>query len=331
MISVEIPLLELAYYPRFHEAAKATSRLAADILGPCSVFLAYVGDHTSVTLLRVDAGEVRLPGAGERLAPDDLLTRVILQSKSGRFHFLDSARRLPRRYIGVPVALRDGRVFGVLGVVDTRTTEPAESELASLEALAHLLGTAIDAEQLRWHDPLTGVATWRLFDDRLSLEIERARRNNTYIAVVTISFDFPDGADLPGSAWWLTRLADRLRQSVRKGDTVARIGAKEFGVVMPDQRDNKSAARLTQTLHDVLADPLLYGEQTLSASPSLGVATFPLDGHDARTLLARSTAAMSASRSEGGNTWRVYSAQQHLRVVAHEIHRAGPSDTDSGL
>ena len=113
----------------------------------------------------------------------------------------------------------------------------------------------------------------------------------------------------------MTRLAERLRTSVRQGDTVARIGQREFALLVPDVRDTDVAQRVARTLYESLTDPFSLDGRDVHVSPGVGVAMLPHDGFEPDVLVERAIAAMSLARSDERGGYRMYSEEPSLRVM----------------
>ncbi|MCK4722568.1 MAG: PAS domain S-box protein, partial [Dehalococcoidia bacterium] len=87
-------------------------------------------------------------------------------------------------------------------------------------------------KHLAYHDTLTGLPNRPLFNEILTLELARAQRNQQQVAVMLLDLDefkhVNDTLGHPIGDQLLKAVADRMRRSVRKGDTVARMGGDEF-------------------------------------------------------------------------------------------------------
>ena len=87
-------------------------------------------------------------------------------------------------------------------------------------------------------DPLTGIANRRGFERALGIELERSlRRGHPFALVVVDLDDFKLVNDRHGHGVGdeaLVMLAERLQESVRSADTVARLGGEEFALLLPE-------------------------------------------------------------------------------------------------
>jgi len=108
------------------------------------------------------------------------------------------------------------------------------------------------------HDPLTGLANRRSWDERLDEELERARRSGLPLSIALIDLDgFKALNDTEGHAagdLLLQRAAAAWSGTVREaGDFLARVGGDEFAVLAPDSDVagvRALAARLTARTPD---------------------------------------------------------------------------------
>jgi len=166
--------------------------------------------------------------------------------------------------------------------------------------------------KLAFSDPLTDLPNRRLLEDRLDQEIARAHRKSHILALLFVDLDrFKSINDQHGHAtgdWLLRQVADRLHGCVRSSDTVARVGGDEFVVLVPDARTPCDAVLVAEKIRAAAAQPLVTPDgKMLDVSCSIGVALYPAQANDARTLLRRADDAMYRGKSSGGNSvwlWR---------------------------
>jgi len=189
------------------------------------------------------------------------------------------------------------------------STSPATPGLAF--ALADLAAIAIDrahlaagaAERAEWTerlahiDPLTGLANRRTFDRVLELELARAARQQSEVAVAIFDIDaFRETNDAAGHAAGddvLRAVAAVIAEQVRLVDTVARIGGDEFVVVAPG---NGGPAVAERVIRAIQALPAVDGR---AVSVSAGIARFPVDGASPEEIVAGALDALEAARHVG--------------------------------
>ena len=103
------------------------------------------------------------------------------------------------------------------------------------------------------HDPLTGLANRRHFDDELARHVESCRRYGVNGALLVLDLDhFKEVNDTLGHATGdelLVQVADILRSRLRSTDVVARLGGDEFAVLLT-HADKKATAAVAQSIVD---------------------------------------------------------------------------------
>jgi diguanylate cyclase (GGDEF)-like protein len=141
---------------------------------------------------------------------------------------------------------------------------------------------------LALHDELTGLPNRRLFQDRLTVALERARRAGTKVAVLVVDLDrFKQVNDALGhhvGDLLLCRVGGIFTARIRNSDTVARTGGDEFSVILEDATDRESADQVAHSLLQNLNAPLQLEAHTVWVGASIGVAVFPDDASDMESL-----------------------------------------------
>jgi len=150
------------------------------------------------------------------------------------------------------------------------------------------------------HDDLTGLPNRVLFFDRLSHSIDRGARSCTRFAVVFIDLDgFKEVNDVCGHAAGdeiLRRVANRLQNSVRANDTVARIGGDEFTILFEPIPDRRTAETLVRALAEKFLEPLVIDGYQHPISMSAGIAIYPEDGREPHVLVQTADTAMYVAK-----------------------------------
>jgi diguanylate cyclase (GGDEF)-like protein len=161
--------------------------------------------------------------------------------------------------------------------------------LVAVGMILLLLEDQIDHNKhLALHDHLTGLPNRRLYLDRLSSALERARRAETSAAVLVIDLDrFKQVNDTLGHHMGdlvLQRVAAIFSSRVRRSDTVARTGGDEFSVILEEPTTFKDASLVGRSLIKLLDAPIDFGDRTVQIGASVGVAIFPEDAQDSEAL-----------------------------------------------
>ncbi len=278
-------------------------------------FLAYV----SAALV---AGTLRnlLIGLAMAAVFHRLLTRPLLQI--GRA----VARIDPEKPYGQPLVVPRGHADDELGFVITRfnhTLTLLEQEHDELRRLATRC-------------PLTGLANRALLLDRLDHAIDLAERSREpgvgRLAVLYVDLDrFKRVNDSLGHGvgdLLLCRVAERLGASVRRCDTVGRLGGDEFLVVLERVADGEEAAMVAQRLLDGLSALREVGDHRVHVTASIGIVLHPMEPAAGRVtadgagLMRMADSAMQAAKGAGGNRFVFHTrdmtdrAETRLRLEA---------------
>jgi len=166
---------------------------------------------------------------------------------------------------------------------------------------------------LAYHDPLTKLPNRLLLRDRIDHSLQNALREGSEAAVLFLDLDrFKGINDTYGHAvgdGLLREVAKRIKNLVRKEDTVSRYAGDEFVVFMENIPDAKSPAKLAQKLIDTFNAPVYIKGHRLKISTSVGISLFPQDGHNTDTLIKNADAAMYRAKKEGRNNFQYYSLE----------------------
>jgi diguanylate cyclase len=177
-------------------------------------------------------------------------------------------------------------------------------EVSELGRRFNLMREAIAAREeqvtrLAYRDPLSDLPNRVLFNDRLRVALEGAKRANGRLTVLLMDLDrFKNINDTLGhhiGDLVLQQVAQRLTALVRKSDTTARLGGDEFAVLLNGAGVEEGQA-VAAKIVAALEQPIAVGQQQLDVRASVGVAAFPAHGDDAETLVRHADAAMYAAK-----------------------------------
>ena len=156
-----------------------------------------------------------------------------------------------------------------------------------------------------YHDQLTRLPNRLLFHDRLELALAQAQRRGCSLAVLFIDLDrFKLVNDTYGHGegdHLLRGVASRLRQSLRKGDTLARVGGDEFLALLPDLSSPNDAEGIALKILQTLHEPFQLKHGDFRVTVSVGIAVYPKDGEVADLLIQHADIAMYQVKRSGKN------------------------------
>ena len=171
-----------------------------------------------------------------------------------------------------------------------------------------------------FHDPVTDLANRALFHDRVQHALDLQEHGGTALAVVFLDLDdFKTVNDSLGHAAGdelLGGVAERLRASVRRGDTAARLGGDEFALLL-EHADRDTAVAVAATLIDALGAPFRVEGREVFIRASVGITIrepATPGGRTADDLLREADAAMYMAKELGKGGFQLY--EPRMRQVA---------------
>lgn len=177
-------------------------------------------------------------------------------------------------------------------------------------------------EHIAHFDALTNLPNRMLLADRLQQAMTQAQRRGLLLAVAYLDLDgFKSVNDRYGHGvgdQLLVALADAMKEALREGDTLARIGGDEFVAVMTDLESPASCVPMLNRLLDAASKPFQVRELLLNASASIGVTFYPqVQELEADQLLRQADQAMYQAKVAGKNRYHVFDALQDSSLRGH--------------
>ncbi|WP_218938123.1 EAL domain-containing protein [Billgrantia lactosivorans] len=177
-------------------------------------------------------------------------------------------------------------------------------------------------QNMAFFDSLTELPNRILLSDRLRQAMLAARRSGCKVSLAYLDLDgFKEINDRLGHDVGdrvLVRIAERLTSALREADTVARLGGDEFIIVLPEQSDVASVARLIARLLRRIAEPIEIEGDSLYVSGSIGVVHFsPEDEIEPEQLIRQADQAMYQAKQAGKNRFHIFDAEHDRAVRGH--------------
>ena len=152
-------------------------------------------------------------------------------------------------------------------------------------------------------DPLTGLHNRRMFEETFDQAIARARRAQTSLALAYLDIDhFKRINDTLGHGMGdkvLVEFARRLKEAVRATDTVARLAGDEFVVIFENLSDPALPQVMGEKILAAMGPDFALGEEFLTVSTSVGIATGMARGATMEHFLASADRALYAAKEAG--------------------------------
>ncbi len=177
-------------------------------------------------------------------------------------------------------------------------------------------------EHMAHFDALTSLPNRALLADRLRQGMAQAQRRGELLAVAYLDLDgFKTINDKHGHEagdQLLIGVASGMKQTLREGDTLARIGGDEFVAILADFLDTADCVPMLNRLLAAAAQPVQVGDLSLQVSASLGVTFYPQpDDVDADQMLRQADQAMYQAKLAGKNRYHAFDAEQDRSVRGH--------------
>ncbi len=236
----------------------------------------------------------RLADSANRIAAGGLTHRADVESP-GEIGLLAEAVNNLTDQLCEEIALLEQRV--------SLRTEELEEATAAQARLIERLG------QQPSRDLLTGLPNRFSLDGRLEIELQRAERLGTRVALLLIdihgfqqvneTFGHGVGDEL------LVAVGRRLNDTVRAVDATCRIGGDQFAVVQPDISFTQEAASFAERLLGAFSGSFEIEQQVVSAEVSIGVSVSDDQTRSPADLMQRADSALRQAKGEGRGTYRL--------------------------
>lgn len=188
-------------------------------------------------------------------------------------------------------------------------------DIQLLERIAILYAIAVQhlwtqevITHMAYFDEITNFPNRRLFNDRLYVAISNANRYRQRLAVMFLDLDgFKEVNDAFGHQTGdqlLREIAYRLNQTVRKSDTIARMGGDEFTVLLTQVEHESNIISVADKILEAVRQPVVLDGNTISITISIGIAQYPDNGKDVNTLLKSADIALYRAKESGKNNYQ---------------------------
>ncbi|MBA6295224.1 EAL domain-containing protein [Colwellia sp. MB02u-9] len=165
-------------------------------------------------------------------------------------------------------------------------------------------------QRMAHYDDLTDLPNRTLLAQRLNQAILQSNRQHNSLAVAFIDLDdlktVNDAHGHHVGDELLIIISLRMKEALREGDTLARIGGDEFVLVLTDLTKTEEFNKILERLLLVVSAPVIVDDLVLNVSASIGVTQYPQDESDAEILIRHADQAMYMAKKSGKNCYHLF-------------------------
>ncbi|MDD2341304.1 MAG: EAL domain-containing protein, partial [Tolumonas sp.] len=249
-----------------------------------------------------------------------------------------------RSSISLPLATKN-KMLGALNIYSSEADAFSAEEISLLEELANDLAFGIETlrtralhnvaekklEFLAHYDPLTSLPNRTLLRDRFEQAAAIADREQSGVAIFFLDLDnFTHINDSLGHIYGdklLVSVANRLKQCIRKTDTLSRQGGDEFAILLSNINDVESIEEIIHGIVSSFTEPFDIDGYTLNITFSAGISVYPHDDKSFDALLKHADTALYHAKHSGRNIYRFFSGQMNNDALEYiqlqgQLHNA---------
>ena len=216
-----------------------------------------------------------------------------------------------------PIKNSSGKVLGAFGMYHNYPTLPNEEESNDLTSAAQLACIVMERDQnqkrirdLAYTDKLTNLSSRTHFYLNIEKLVKTSARDKNKFGLLYIDLDnFKNVNDSLGhdvGDILLMRVAQRLKRACREIDYIARLSGDEFCIAVNNVMDDYGAAQVAQRCLELISKPVELAGRKFTPACSIGIAHYPDDGIDLKTILKAADTALYAAKDLGKNRYAFY-------------------------
>ena len=297
--------------------AQATGEIIRTLRASPIVEGAAAIDGDGVTLASYPQGFAIVPPDAQRFRQDD--HQFSLQRLEMLAPVKHNGERIGSLYVAVSMSALH-RQLAVFALVSLSIAVLAMFVAYTL--LSRVRHSVRQAEQKLTHlahvDAVTGLANRNAFNERLEFAIREAGQFQETVAMLLLDLDnFKQVNDTLGHQAGdelLRVIGQRIVRTLRREDFVARLGGDEFAVILRNVSARSEAMQVCTKLVDMIALPVPIEGHDFFVTASIGVAFFPDDGEDSKTLTRNADTAMYQAKIAGKNAFELFLPAMNANV-----------------
>ena len=185
----------------------------------------------------------------------------------------------------------------------TGVANDAPVVIAAVQDVTEQRNAEAQVRKMAYYDLLTGLATRGNLNRRLNDMIRSARRRDEGFALFFIDLDkfkeINDSLGHDAGDQLLVEVSRRLEKTARNNDFIARLGGDEFCMLLENVDNEDDIVRIAERCISNLEENLSLSERDIKPQASIGIARYPVDGEDAKSLMMAGDNAMYEAKKNG--------------------------------
>ena len=215
------------------------------------------------------------------------------------------------------------KAFGDYQAVHTLMLEQQlQKRTLDLERFRSAMGSDERLLKMANYDPLTGLPNRNLFYTTLQMGLTQAALRGWQLAVVTVGLNDFKSINL---TWGhllgdqvLGEFSQRLSNCLNVSDTLGRMDGDELALILMVRKGQAGPRQMVDRIREVLREPFKLQGNDIPMTANIGIALYPDDGADAHRLVKHANTAMGLAKQAGRDTYRFYTAQMNVEVLARQ-------------
>ncbi len=185
-----------------------------------------------------------------------------------------------------------------------------DNSIVILSELVEAKETINEVKTLAFYDALTGLHNRGLLFERLQQILDSSKRNQRECALILLDLDFfnkvNESLGHANGDVVLREIANRIKQTVRKEDIVARIDGDEFAIVIEGFKKASELRKIANNLMRNISRPIQFNEKKIYPSVSVGIGVGPTDADISEDLIKNVSMALYRAKVNGRNQVEFY-------------------------
>jgi diguanylate cyclase (GGDEF)-like protein/PAS domain S-box-containing protein len=225
---------------------------------------------------------------------------------------------------------RDGTLFPAEIQIGKRYVEDQNIVACTIRDITKQKQDQEMIQYMAYHDSLTELPNRRLFNDQQTVLLNQAKQMNQPLALMYLDMDrFKYINDSLGHIIGdqvLQAISKRLKECVRDGDFVARIGGDEFNLILPST-NRENALELAENILAAFKKPFHIDNYEIFITTCIGISIFPYDGEDTLALMKNADSALYRAKEQGKNEYKVFHSGMNIQsyrsfIMQNDLRKA---------